>query len=55
MEALREIIVGSRLAGIIDLPEAFEASELEVIILPLEKEKKKNRQKNLTWHQIHGH
>jgi hypothetical protein len=41
MEALREIIVGSRLAEVIDLPEAFKTSELEVIILPLEKEKKK--------------
>jgi hypothetical protein len=41
MEALREIIVGSRLAGVIDLPEAFKTSELEVIIMPLKKEKKK--------------
>jgi hypothetical protein len=41
MEALKEIIAGSRLAGVIDLPETFKASELEVIILPLKKDKKK--------------
>ena len=41
MEALREIIAGSRLAEIIDLPETFKTSELEVIILPLEKKNKK--------------
>jgi len=40
MEALREIIVGSRLAEVIDLPEEFKTTDLEVIILPLTKEKK---------------
>jgi len=40
MEALREIIVGSRLAEVIELPEEFKTSDLEVIILPLLKEKK---------------
>ncbi len=41
MEALKEIIYGGRLAGVIDLPESFKTSELEVIILPLRKETKK--------------
>ncbi|HLP61575.1 MAG TPA: hypothetical protein VK186_22230 [Candidatus Deferrimicrobium sp.] len=41
MEALREIIVGSRLAEVIDLPEEFKTSDLEIIILPLIEEKKK--------------
>ncbi len=41
MEALREIIVGSKLAEVIDLPETLKYSQLEVIILPLEKVKKK--------------
>jgi hypothetical protein len=47
MEALREIIVGSRLAEVIDLPEAFKASELEVIILPIGKKKKKKSTKKI--------
>jgi hypothetical protein len=49
MEALREIIPGNRLAGVIDLPEAFKASDLEVIILPVEKKtKKKSPEKTRT-------
>ncbi|MGD2086233.1 MAG: hypothetical protein PVH61_08620 [Candidatus Aminicenantes bacterium] len=40
MEAIREIITGNKLAGIIDLPEEFKASELEIIILPVKNKKK---------------
>ncbi|UCH95213.1 MAG: hypothetical protein JSV88_33905 [Candidatus Aminicenantes bacterium] len=40
MEALREIILGSKLAEVIDLPEEFKASELEVIILPVKNKEK---------------
>ena len=40
MEALREIILGSKLAEVIDLPEEFKVSELEVIILPVKDKKK---------------
>jgi hypothetical protein len=50
MEALREIILGSKLAEVIDLPEEFKLSELEVIILPVkdkEKPTKKTQSINL--------
>jgi hypothetical protein len=40
MEAYREIIAGSKLAEVIDLPESLRDSELEVIILPVVKEKR---------------
>ncbi len=40
MEALREFITGSKLADIIDLPEEFKISELEVIILPVKDKEK---------------
>ena len=40
MEAYREIIAGSKLAEVIDLPERLKKSELEVIILPVVKEKR---------------
>ena len=40
MEAYREIIAGSKLAEVMDLPENLRKSELEVIILPVVKEKR---------------
>ncbi len=52
MEALREIIGGSRLAEVIDLPAEFKTSDLEVIILPLIKEKKKKLAEKI--HAIHA-
>lgn len=45
MEAYREIIAGSKLAEIIDLPENLRKSELEVIILPMVKEKRYTERK----------
>lgn len=45
MEAYREIIAGSKLAGVIDLPKRLRQSELEVIILPMGKEKKHDEKK----------
>ncbi len=49
MEALREIIAGSKLAEVIDLPEQLKTSVLEVIVLPVSKEKEveKNQSFNL--------
>jgi len=47
MVALREIILGSKLAEVIDLPEEFKASELEVIILQV-KNKEKPTEKTQT-------
>jgi len=49
MEALREIIAGSKLAEVIDLPEELKASELEIIVLPIRKDKEveKNQSFNL--------
>ena len=35
MEVYREIINGSKLAEVIDLPKILRESELEVIILPI--------------------
>jgi len=40
MEAYREIIAGSKLAEVIELPENLRKSELEVIILPVMTEKR---------------
>jgi hypothetical protein len=40
MEAYREIIAGSKLAEVMDIPESLRKSELEVIILPVMKEKR---------------
>jgi hypothetical protein len=45
MEAYREIIAGSKLAEVIDLPERLKKSELEVIILPVEKKEKQTEKK----------
>jgi hypothetical protein len=45
MEAYREIIAGSKLAEVIDLPERLRKSELEVIILPVEKKEKQTEKK----------
>jgi hypothetical protein len=47
MVALREIILGSKLAEVIDLPEEFKTSELEVIILQV-KNKEKPTEKTRT-------
>ena len=50
MEAYREIIAGSKLAEVMDLPENLRKSELEVIILPVVKEKRYVKKKSpLTW------
>lgn len=40
MEAYRVIITGSNLTEVIDLPDRLRKSELEVIILPVVKEKR---------------
>lgn len=45
MEAYREIIAGSKLAEVIDLPERLRKSEVEVIILPVEKKEKQVEKK----------
>lgn len=45
MEAYREIIAGSKLAEVIDLPESLRKSEVEVIILPVEKKEKQVEKK----------
>lgn len=47
MEAYREIIAGSKLAEVIDLPERLKKSELEVIILPVEKKGKQAEKKQV--------
>lgn len=50
MEAYREIIAGSKLGEVIDLPEELKASELEVLIFPVKKKEKeddKNQSINL--------
>jgi hypothetical protein len=56
MEALREIILGSKLAEVIDLPEEFKASELEVIILPVkDKEKPTEKAQSINLHDLPRH
>ncbi len=47
MEAYREIIDSRKLRHIIKLPEKLKESEVEIIVLPIEKSKRKKRKNKL--------
>jgi len=47
MEAYREIIDSNKLSHILNLPEEFKESEVEIIVLPVEKPKRKKKKSKL--------
>jgi hypothetical protein len=47
MEAYREIIDSRKLRHIIRLPDKLKEAEVEIIVLPVEKSKRKKRQNKL--------
>jgi hypothetical protein len=48
MQAYREIIDGRKLRHIIDLPEELKRSEVEIIVLPVEKSKRRKKKGKLS-------
>jgi hypothetical protein len=56
MEAYREIMAGSKLAEIIDLPDELRTSEVEVIVLPVkEKDEQEKKNKTFNWDDLPKH
>jgi hypothetical protein len=47
MEVYREIINSRKLSRIINLPEALKESEVEIIVLPVEKSKRRKKKNKL--------
>jgi hypothetical protein len=48
MQSYREIIDGRKLRHIINLPEELKRSEVEIIVLPVEKSKRKKKKGKLS-------
>ena len=49
MQAYREIIDGSRLGRIVNLPPALKDQEVEIIVLPVGKNKKRKTKLSQNW------
>jgi hypothetical protein len=49
MQAFREIIDGKRLGGIVDLPYEFRDRLVEIIVLPVDENKKKKTKLSQNW------
>lgn len=41
MNAYREIVAGNKLAKVIDLPEEFRTTDLEILVFPAKQEERK--------------
>ena len=49
MQAYREVIYGRKLSAILNLPFGFRDTEVEVIVLPVERNIKKNKKLSQNW------